>query len=250
MSPAMMGALAQQQKDAMMAAQAGQTVVPASGQPGRNTTPQPLGGMQVQNRPNAPQGAGQGQRPQQMQSGFQQMKMDPAAAAAATSQAAQMRNQAAAVKQQLQGQPGGLGGPMPPSQSPAMNTLNTPVSRQPIAMGQMDAQQVAQNASQFGHLDPRFNQHPVSMGVNSQLQLVMNAMGPEQRARFEGLPPDKLNELMSKWQATSARPGAAAQMLGRPGQGAPGQLNPGAAAGQFSMGANLPQAQALGFSPT
>ncbi|KAI1344287.1 hypothetical protein F5Y15DRAFT_107796 [Xylariaceae sp. FL0016] len=253
-SPFGVESIMNQQKAGLLAQEAGQMVVPASNGPGRNATPQPIGGMpgpnQGPNQPGMPYQMGQpfGQRPPQ------QIKMDQQAAdqQAAQSQA-QIRAQAQA--KQMQGQPGGLNGAGAVSQSPAMNTLNAPVRRPPMGVGQGDGHPQMNNG-QFGQmLDPRFNQgaQRPQMGANPNVNRsqIMNAMlaqmTNESRQQFMSLPPDKMNEMMMKWQASRA-----AQMAGRQ-QPQPGQLGPGNnPMAQFSPGTNSagqPPNQAMGINP-
>ncbi|KUI59232.1 hypothetical protein VP1G_06440 [Cytospora mali] len=223
-----MESIVNEQKQGFMAEQAGQLVVPASSGQGRNATPQPLGGMQPQNA--FPQGPNQTPRPQmpngldpQQQDRLRQMQASHAHAQAQ----AQLRAQAAAKG--LQGQPGGLSGPMPASQSPAMDNLNAPVRQPPVAMGQMGGNQAAAGNPQFGQgLDPRFNQPgapgPMHGNLNGPLDPALRAMlsqlSPEQQQRFRQLPPDKLNEILVKLKRGGVQ--------GRPGQPQPGMpMNPG-----------------------
>lgn len=217
-----------EQKQGLLAEQAGQLVVPASSGPGRNATPQPLSGIQAQNM--FSQGQNQTPRPQ-MPNGFdlqqqQQQQLKQQLAASQAHAQAQIRAQAAAKG--LQGQPGGLSGPMPASQSPAMDNLNAPVRQPPVAMGQMGSNQGQQGNPQFGQgLDPpRFNQPggPGSMPGNPNMpqdpaiRAMLAQLDPEQRAKFRQLPPDRLADLFSKWKRTG--------ML-RPGQPQPGiPMNP------------------------
>lgn len=255
-----MESIMNEQKQGYMAQEAGQIVVPAnSGGPGGRATPQPMGGMPQNMPPNPNQTPRQPQMQQPFNMQQAQMKMDQAAAQSQ----AQIRAQAAA--KQLQGQPGGLGGPMPASQSPAMNTLNAPVRRPPVPMGQMDGQQMGQPNAQFGGmLDPRFNQQraQISMGGNINanspaVNAMLAAMPVEQRQKFSGLPPERLNELMNKWQeqqqqrAMQMNNAAQAvknqpQMPVRPGQPQPGQgqFNPANPNPQFQMANGMQQPNA------
>ncbi|KAK7717406.1 hypothetical protein SLS64_002898 [Diaporthe eres] len=220
-----MESIMNEQKQGLLAEQAGQLVVPASSGPGRNATPQPLSGIQAQNM--FSQGQNQTPRPQ-MPNGFdlQQQQQQLKQQMAASHAQAQLRAQAAAKG--LQGQPGGLSGPMPASQSPAMDNLNAPVRQPPVAMGQMGSNQGQPGNPQFGQgLDPRFNQAggPGQMAGNPNMQqdpairAMLAQLDPEQRQKFRQLPADKLNELFSKWKRTGMlRPG-------QPQQGMP--MNPG-----------------------
>ncbi|GKT47898.1 uncharacterized protein ColSpa_08079 [Colletotrichum spaethianum] len=235
-----MESIMNQQKAGILAQEAGQMVVPASNGPARNATPQPIAGAQGQGMPN-PAGPNQTPRPNQAQQQLsmqqaQQLKMEQQQ----SQQAAQMRAQQQA--RQLQGQPNGLGG-APPSQSPGMNTLNTPMRRPPSAMNPMEGQGGAQANGPFaGTLDPRFNQgnqRPMPNGGNMNLNNnpifhnMMASMNPEQRQAVHGLPPDKLHEVMTKWQEQQRKMqmNAMAQAGNNPGQmqGRPGQM------GQFNM---------------
>ncbi|KAI0846222.1 hypothetical protein F5Y00DRAFT_147708 [Daldinia vernicosa] len=234
-----------QQKAGLLAQEAGQMVVPASNGPGRNATPQPMGGMQGPN-PNHP-GPNQSGIPNQMPQQFnlpqaQQLKMDQRAAQSQ----AQIRAQAQA--KQMQGQPGGLNGGAI-SQSPGMNTLNTPVRRTPV-MGQPEGQQqMGQPNGPFGQgLDPRFNQgnQRPQMGPNPMnnqhiINSVLAQMPPEQRNAFMSLPPDKRSEVLMKWTANPTARAGMGQPPGR-GQPQPGQFGQGNPMAQFGPGNNMGQA--------
>ncbi|KAF4469947.1 gall11 coactivator, partial [Fusarium albosuccineum] len=218
-----MDGIKDQQMDGLMAQQAGQMVVPASAGPNRNPTPQPMG----QNMSNQ-QGPNQGPRPPQQQQQLQQMKMNQA-------QQSQAQLQAQAQMKQMQGQPG-MGGNMQPAQSPAMNTLNTPVSRPPNNMNPMGNQTVGQGGVQFG--DQRFNQG-AQRPNNQAFQNMLASLPQEQRATISGLSPDKLNEVMQRWQSRrqeqiglNAGQGTPGQMANRP-QGQMNQMNP-------NMGGQMP----------
>ncbi|OTB11938.1 hypothetical protein K445DRAFT_26193 [Daldinia sp. EC12] len=235
-----------QQKAGLLAQEAGQMVVPASNGPGRNATPQPMGGMQGPNPGNHP-GPNQPGIPNQMPQHFnhpqaQQLKMDQRAAQSQ----AQIRAQAQA--KQMQGQPGGLNGGAI-SQSPGMNTLNTPVRRTPV-MGQSEGQpQMGQPNGPFGQgMDPRFNQgnQRPQMGGNPMnnhiITTILGQMAPEQRNMFMSLPPEKRNEMLMKWSANSAaRSAGMGQAPGR-GQPQPGQFGQGNPMAQFGPGNNMGQA--------
>ncbi|KAI3527831.1 hypothetical protein CSPX01_16667 [Colletotrichum filicis] len=231
-----MESIMNQQKAGILAQEQGQMVVPASNGPARNATPQPIAGGQGQGMPNQP-GQNQTPRPNQAQ---QQLSMQQAQQLKIEQQqsqhAAQMRAQQQA--RQLQGQPNGLGG-APPSQSPGMNTLNTPMRRPPSAMNPMEGQNGQQANGPFaGTLDPRFNQgNQRPMGAAGNMNMtntplfhsMMASMNPEQRQAVHGLPPDKLNEVMQKWQEQQRK--MQMNAMGNPGQmqGRPGQL------GQFNV---------------
>ncbi|KAI1773685.1 hypothetical protein F4818DRAFT_421423 [Hypoxylon cercidicola] len=228
-----------QQKAGLLAQEAGQMVVPASNGPGRNATPQPIGGMQGPNT-GSHLGPNQAGIPHGLQQPFNlpqatQLKMDQRAAQSQ----AQIRAQAQA--KQMQSQPGVLNGAGGMSQSPGMNTLNTPVRRTPVGMGQGEGQpQMGQPNGPFGQgLDPRFNQgnprpqmggnpvnpqmfNPQMMNpqmMNPQmLSALMAQMPPETRGVLMSLPPDKRSEMLMKFSASRAN-----QMAGR-GQPQPGQF--------------------------
>ncbi|TRX91330.1 hypothetical protein FHL15_007752 [Xylaria flabelliformis] len=235
-----------QQKAGMMAQEAGQMVVPASNGAGRNATPQPIGSMLGPN-----QGAGQPALPHQLPQQFnhqpaQQLKMDQRAAQTQ----AQIRAQAQA--KQMQGQPGGLNGPGAASQSPAMNTLNAPVRRTPIGVGQAEGHpQMGQGNVPFGQMDPRFNQagQRTPMGPNANmnrsqvLHSILAQMPPETRAQVMSQPQEKAAEMILRWNAS--RQGA--PMAGRP-QPQMGQLGPGNPMAQ-SMGHFAPGGNSLGQHP-
>jgi hypothetical protein len=197
-----MDSIKDQQMNGLMAQQAGQMVVPASAGPNRNATPQPMG----QNAPNQ-QGPNQGQRPPQQPQqnmNLQQMKMNQ------VSQQSQAQLQAQQMKQ-MQNQ-AGMAANMQPSQSPAMNTLNTPVSRP----GNMN-QAAGQGGVQFG--DQRFNQG-AQRPNNQTFQNMLASLPQEQRQIVSGLTPDKLNEVMQRWQSKRNE-----QMgLNNGGQLPPGQM--------------------------
>lgn len=218
-----------QQKAGLIAQEAGQMVVPASSGAGRNATPQPMGPV-----PGPNQGAGQPtlqhQPPQQFNhQPAQQMKMDQLAAQSQ----AQIRAQAQA--KQIHGQPGGLNGPGGTSQSPAMNTLNTPVRRSPMGIGQTEGYaQLGQGNMPFGQqvMDPRFNQTgqrtPVGPNGNMHKQQMLHGllqqMPPETQQHFMNIPPEKMHEAIMKWHAARG----AGPVAGRPQpqNGPLGPVNP------------------------
>ncbi|KAI0481694.1 hypothetical protein F4859DRAFT_529450 [Xylaria cf. heliscus] len=229
-----------QQKAGLMAQEAGQMVVPASNGAGRNPTPQPIGSM-----PGPNQGAGQPALPHQLPQQFnhqpaQQLKMDQRAAQTQ----AQIRAQAQA--KQMQGQPGGLNGPGGASQSPAMNTLNAPVRRTPIGVGQTEGHpQMGQGNVPFAQMDPRFTQTgqrtPMgpngNMSRNQLLHGILAQMPPEIRQQVLSQPQEKAAEMILRWNSTRA----AAPMTGRP-QPQIGHLGPGnpvaQSMNQFAQGGN------------
>ncbi|OTA61991.1 hypothetical protein K449DRAFT_434324 [Hypoxylon sp. EC38] len=233
-----------QQKAGLLAQEAGQMVVPASTGPGRNATPQPMGGIQGPN-PGNHLGPSQAGIPNQMQQQFnlpqtQQLKMDQRAAQS------QVQIRAQAQAKQMQGQPGGLNGPGTMSHSPGLNTLNTPVRRTPVGMGQVEGQpQMGQPNGPFGQgLDPRFNQNNQrpQMGGNPNnaqiINTILSQMEPNQRNSFMALPPEKRNEMFMRWTA-GAR--ASNQMAGRGQQPQPNQFGQGNPMAQFGPGNNVGQ---------
>lgn len=218
-----------QQKAGLIAQEAGQMVVPASSGAGRNATPQPMGSV-----PGPNQGAGQPTLSHQPQQQFnhqpaQQLKMDQLAAQSQ----AQIRAQAQA--KQIHGQPGGLNGTGGASQSPAMNTLNTPVRRPPMGVGQTEGYtQLGQGNMPFGQqvLDPRYNQNgqrtPVGPNANIHKQQMLHGLlqhlPPEAQQHFMNLPPDKMQEQIVKWNASrGVGPGAGRS---QPQNGPLGPVNP------------------------
>lgn len=255
-----MGNLIDQQQQGVMAQEAGQMVVPVSGAQ-RNATPQPgsipghplnMNDQRAVPNPNV--------RAQQQQHMFnaqqaQQQRMQHAAQQHSQA-AARASAQAKAQQMALQGQPGGMGsGPMPPQQSPAMATLNTPL-RTPSQQMNPEPPQINPNG-QFGQpLDPRFlqgNQRTTAPGGFNPAMLA--AMPQEQQQRLAGLPQDKLIEVVNRWHEQRAQHMNAAnaqagrppmQIQGnnqfRPGQQVPpsGQFNPQAGLNQF-MGGQRPQ---------
>jgi hypothetical protein len=280
---AFMGDLAaQQQQQGVMAQEAGQMVVPASGAP-RNATPQP-GVMPAQ-----PMGmndqrgvANPNTRVQQQQQMFnaqqvQQQRMQHAAQQQQQQSQAQARLNAQAKAQQialqgpLQGQPGGLGpGPMPPQPSPAMANLNAPLRTPSQQTNHPEQTQV--NPNGFGQpLDPRFMQGRQPGPGNGTNTVGMNpamlaGMPPEQQQRLANLPPEKLNEVVTKWnEQRAAQMNASNMQAGRPqmpmqanGQMRPGQQMPQPgqftqpnAANQFmaNQGQRAPQSMTAGMNP-
>ncbi|KAH8159482.1 hypothetical protein CIB48_g8765 [Xylaria polymorpha] len=231
-----------QQKAGLMAQEAGQMVVPASNGTGRNATPQPIGSM-----PGPNQGAGQPTMSHQLPQQFnhqpaQQLKMDQRAAQTQ----AQIRAQAQA--KQMQGQPGGLNGPGGASQSPAMNTLNAPVRRTPIGVGQTEGHpQMGQGNVPFGQMDPRFTQTgqrtPMGPNRNQLLHGILQQMPAEYRQQVLSQPQEKAAEMILRWNAARTT----GPMAGRP-QGPIGQLGPGNPVTQ-SMNQFAPGSNGLGQHP-
>ncbi|GAP87421.2 putative C2H2 type zinc finger domain [Rosellinia necatrix] len=235
-----------QQKAGLMAQEAGQMVVPASNGAGPSVAPQAIGSL-----PGPGQAAGQADLSHQLPQQFnhqpgQQLKMDQRTAdqKAAQSQA-QIRAQAQA--KQMQGQPGGLNGLGGVSQSPAMNTLNAPVRRTPMNMNPTEGHpQMGQGNMPFGQqiMDPRFTQAgqrapmgPNAANMNKILHTIASQMPADTRQQIMSMPPDKIPELIMRWNATRG----AGQTVGRP-QPQMGQLGPGnpiaQPMGQFTPGNN------------
>jgi hypothetical protein len=197
--PSNMESIKAEQMNGLMAQQAGQMVVPANTAQNRNPTPQPGQNAANQQGPRPPQQ----QQPHQNMNIQQQMKINQAQQTQAQLQAQQMK--------QMQNQQG-MGGNMQTSQSPGMNTLNTPVSRPGNNMNQA----AGQGGVQFG--DQRFNQG--AQRPNSQaFHHMLAALPQEQRAIVSGLSPDKLNEVMQRWQNKRQE-----QMGPNGGQNTPGQM--------------------------
>jgi hypothetical protein len=268
----------QQQQQGVMAQAEGQMVVPASNAP-RNTTPQP-GGMPAAPMNANDQRANPNPRATQQQQMYnahqvQQQRLAHAAQQQQQQQSqARLNAQAKAQQMGLQGQPGGMGpGPMPPQQSPAMATLNAPLRTPSQQMNHPEPSQINPTA-QFGQpLDPRFmqgNQRQLGPGNGMNIAGLNPAMianmPQEQQQRLASLPPDKLNDMVTKWNeqraqhmnsqnAQSLRPGMPMQGNPvRPGQQVPpqGQFNPQTAAIQQFVNANpgrpLPPAMAAGMT--
>jgi hypothetical protein len=238
-----------EQKAGFLAEQAGQMVVPVSNGAGRNATPQPMGSIGGQNMSSGGQlGAAQQSRPgpvrpPQMGQPFNlsQAKMEQAAAQSAAQSKAQ------ATARQMQGQPGGLGGPAPASQSPAMNTLTAPMNQPPVAANGQG------NPAMGQMLDKRFNHQantrPISMSGNININgplyhQFMNAVPPQQRQTFMSMPPERLREIITKWEQSNGmnRPGQAMN------QAQMGQMNNNhfAGVGAGGAGVGLPQQQQQG----
>lgn len=251
-----MGNLIDQQQQGVMAQEAGQMVVPASGAQG-NATPQPGGipgagpghQMNMNDQRAVPNPNVRAQQQQQLFNAQQAQQQRMQHTAQQQSQAAARASaQAKAQQMALQGQPGGMGsGPMPPQQSPAMATLNTPL-RNPSQQLNAEPNQMNTNG-QFGQsLDPRFsmqgNQRPVLAGFNPAM---LASMPQEQQQRLAGLPQEKLIEVVNRWHeqraqhmsAANAQAGRPMPVQGnnqfRPSQQVPqsGQFNPQNPLGQF-----------------
>ncbi|KAM4057118.1 hypothetical protein HRG_003965 [Hirsutella rhossiliensis] len=235
-----MESIKDQQMNGLMAQQAGQMVVPASNGGARNATPQPANQnmqQQSQQQQSQHQMQTQPQQQQQQQQGanLQQMKMNQA-------QPPQPHLQ----MKQMQGQ-GNMGGGIPPSQSPAMNTLNTPVSRPPSAMNAMGGPGMGQQGGmQFG--DQRFNQG-IQRPNNQAFSNMLNSMTPDQRQALHGLPPEKLNEVMRRWQNQRQEQmamGAGQMNQNRPQNQFGGQMNMNMGGGQGPQGMQQPAGPGTG----
>lgn len=189
--PPSMESIKDQQMNGMKAQEAGQVVVPASMTQGMNRGSQPMAQtMSNQQHPN--QAARQPQPQQQQGSNMQQRKMNGAG------QASQAQLQAQAQMNPMQSQPSNMGGNMGPGQSPGMGTLNTPVTRPGSGMNQLSANQgVGQGNVQFG--DQRFAQgmqRPNSQAYNAMLA----DLTPEQRQQISEIAPEKVQEMIRRWQ--------------------------------------------------
>jgi hypothetical protein len=272
---------AQQQQQGVMAEQAGQMVVPASGAP-RNATPQPgvMAGppTNLNNQRNVANSNVQVQQQQQLlhaQQMQQQQRLQQSIQQQQSQAQARLNAQNKAQQMGLQGQPGGMGpGPVPPQQSPAMATLNAPMRTPSQQMNHPETSQINPTAKFGAPLDPRFmqgNQRPGGqgngIGISGINPAVFNSMDPQQQQQLASLPQDKLHEVVSKWNEARAQ-NMAAQMQGgrpqmpmqgnpqvRPGQQMPqqGQFNPQNAANQFATqnaGQRAPPSMVNGMNPT
>jgi hypothetical protein len=267
---------AQQQQQGVMAEQAGQMVVPASAP--RNATPQP-GSMPGQpanmneQRNAANMNVNAQQRQQQMLHAqqMQQQRLQQSMQQQQSQAQVRMNAQNKAQQMGLQGQPGGMGpGPVPPQQSPAMATLNAPLRAPTQQMNHQETPQVNQAAKFGAPLDPRFmqgNQNRAGQGNALALAginpALFNSLDPQQQQQIAGLPPDKLNEVVNKWNenrantAANLQAGRAQMPMGnpqvRPGQQMPqaGQFNPQIPGGQFmnaNGGQRVPPSMTTGMS--
>ncbi|CAG8950661.1 hypothetical protein HYFRA_00002871 [Hymenoscyphus fraxineus] len=220
----------QQQQQGVIAAGEGQVVVPATnGQ--RNATPQPgvmagqVMGMNPQGMVNPNQRTQQQQ--QQLNLNAQQLQQQQRLHAA---QQQQQQNQAVRKQMELQGQRDMMGnGPMPPQQSPGLSNLTAPM-RTPSQRSHSDVPQ-PNPAPQFGN--PQFNQGTPQQRMTGDPRMnhpMIQGMNAEQRQKVLSLPPDKLNELLTKWtdQRAMNANGVRPPQMGNQGNGAmPGQPMPG-----------------------
>ncbi|KAM3067916.1 hypothetical protein ACMFMG_011398 [Clarireedia jacksonii] len=241
--------IGQQQQAGVIAQEAGQMVVPVSGP--RNGTPQPnvvMPGqsMNMNDQRSAAMSNQRGQMTPAQMFNAQNQRMQQAQAQQQSQQAHARANAAAKAQHMgLQGQPGGMG-PMPPQQSPAMNTLNTPLRTPSQQMNHPEGMRMNGNPQFNPSLDPRFvqgMQRPMGPGnaMNGLNPAMFQGMPPEQQKQFAALPPDKLNEVVQKWHAAQNARMQGGHQMPMPGgnqQPRPGQLGP--QAGQFT-----PQQQAL-----
>ena len=264
--------VAAQQQQGVMAEQAGQMVVPASGAP-RNPTPQPSSmpgqAPNMNQQGNAgnlnPQQRQQLIHAQQMQ---QQQRLTQSIQQQQSQVQARMNAQKNAQQMGLQGQPGGMGpGPVPPQQSPAMATLNAPLRTPSQPMNNSDGLQGNTRAGFGTPLDPRFMQgNQRQSGLPDVTQAFINSLPPETQQRLAGMAPDKLSEIATKWNEQrglnianmqNMRSGMAMQGIpqGRLGQpmsqagqfnsqnGANQFMNPNSQRAPVSMAANMNPAQ-------
>jgi len=263
-----MGNMIDQQQQGVMAEQAGQTVVPMSNAQ-RNATPQPGLMANQQMNMNDQRAAGNpnitAQQRQQLFNAQQQRAQQQQAAQAQQQQTARANTQAKAQQIALQGQIGGMGpGPMPHQPSPAMSTLNAPLTRAPGQMNQPEAVHQLNPNAQFGQpLDPRFAQANQRAQMNAS---IIATMPQELQNKLSTFPPERVNEVVLQYhqrqrqqQQQNAQAGRAQiPMQGnnqmRPGPQVPqeGQFNPQNALGQFMIAnpGRPPPAQLInGMSP-
>lgn len=264
-----------QQQQGVLAQQAGQTVVPVSGagdatlQPGAMNNREMLMSEQMGANPNQraqmqqqmfnAQQLQQQQRMQQAQQGVQQ----PQARINAQAQAQQNMG--------LQGQPGGMNGPMPQQQSPALQNINQPMRAQGQQMPNSETPQPGPNGPFGQPLDPRFMQanQRNSIGANGMnAARGINGFPNIPAEQLSQIPPDKLEEMMAKWgqnRPPGMNPtginGGRPQMpmqgnpQARPGQQnpqQPGQFNAQQAVASFMManpGQRPPAALTAGMTP-
>lgn len=229
-----LGGVDSSHQNANLVQETGQIGIPQNAQQG-NTTPQPIAGLPAQGlTPNNQRVAQNPNVRAQQQFNAQQVQQERINHAANAQAQAQARVKAQAQQMGLHGQPGGMG-PMPPAQSPAMNTLNAPLVRAPQQNPGAENQQLnQQNQAHFGQpIDPRFaaamNQRAGVNGQNAGIMFPAN-MTQEQRQKLSALPADKLNEVIGKWNERVVPPGQQVRPAGpmpgngqmvRPNQGMP-----------------------------
>jgi hypothetical protein len=261
------------QKAGMLAQEAGQVVVPATNPSARNSTPQPIGGLPPQSIPLSQPGANATARPQQLPQGFQippQAKLDQGAnqaqaqaqmrAVQAQAQAhalaqaqavaqAQGQPQPSAQQKGVPGQPAGLGLGPDAQNANLLSNLNAPVRQSPMQLNQADPQTLNHLGQGMNlGLDPRMNpanqQRPISMSgnvnPNINVQALLSRFPPEQRSKLQGLPPEKIQEIVMRITQSQqlAKTGQAPNMLGPPQQ-QPQQPQPQQP--QMSQAMNIPQ---------
>lgn len=221
-----MESIKDQQLNGLRAQQAGQVVVPQSNSAGRGAVASHPGNQNMSNQQMQNQASLNSQQQQQQQQ--QQAKLNQAAQ---QSQALQAQAQ---MKLQNQQQ---MAASMPTSQSPGMNTLNTPVSRasgmNPMGPQTMGPQSISSAGIQFG--DQRFHQG-IQRPNNPAFNAMLANMTPEQRQAINGLAPDKLQDIVRRWQtqrqemaSMNGNPMMQAQMANRP-QNQFGPMGPNMAA--------------------
>ena len=229
-----LGGVDPQHQNANLVQEAGQIGIQQNAQQG-NTTPQPITGLPGQGvTPNNQRVAQNPNVRAQQQFNAQQAQQERINQAANVQAQVQLQARAKAQQMGLHGQPGGMG-PMPPAQSPAMNTLNAPLVRAPQQNPGADNQQLNQSGqAHFGQpIDPRFaaamNQRAGGNGQNTGIMFPAN-MTQEQRQKLSALPADKLNEVIGKWNERVVPPGQQGRPMGpmpgngqmvRPNQGMP-----------------------------
>ena len=236
--------IGQQQQAGVMAQEAGQMVVPATQ---RTATPQPNGmpGQQLNLDQRAQSNPNNRIQAQQIFNLQQQQKMQNAAQQ--QSQQAQIRAHAQqkAAHMALQGQPGGMGpGPVPPQQSPALGTLNTPLRAPNQPPTQQDPGQMNSTPQLGQAFDQRFAQGnqrpPVPPGLNPAM---FAQMSQDQQNALANMPPDRLNEFVARLQEQQRMQALQGRLPGqqggppRPGQqpAQPGQFMPQQPMNQFTM---------------
>ncbi|TQW00043.1 hypothetical protein IF1G_02257 [Cordyceps javanica] len=236
-----MESIKDQQMNGLLAQQAGQMVVPASGA-ARNATPQPGNPSMVSQGQN--QTPRQGQQPGQQQP--QQMKLNQASQQAQAAQMKQMHSQ--------------QGGGMDQNQSPAMNPA---ASRGPNGVNPMGTPggQHANMAFANLPLNQRFQRNP---NLQAMVLAMAATMTPEQQHHLSQLADEKIVEMVRRWamqqrqrasqmgtaqlqqqnQLNQNFAGAALQGVMQPQPNAAGP-NGGAPQGQPTMNGANPQMQSI-----
>ncbi|KAM3530472.1 hypothetical protein NHJ13051_001305 [Beauveria bassiana] len=190
-----MESIKDQQMSGLIAQQAGQMVVPASGA-ARNPTPQPGNqGMINQGQNQTPR---QGQQPgQQQQQQQQQIKLNQA------SQQAQA--QAAQMKQMHSQQ----GGPMDPNQSPAMNPT---ANRGPNGVNPMGTPGIQHSNMPFGNQLPLAQRFHANPQLQATVLSMAASMNPDQQHHLSQLNDEKVMDLVRRWLAQNRQRATAAQI--------------------------------------